>query len=117
MLNILRAIKEDFGKGPDNMQPFQQEGYITVPYSFKRYNVVDKIARKENKKLMFQRGPTIFNILRNEKDPRKDKEKNGVYKIPVIELENHHQTLYIGMMTQTLAKRLEEHKRGIAREK
>lgn len=59
------------------------EGYLPIPHGLRKYDFVRRLAKKENKKLASRRPPTVFNLLWNEKDPLKEYEKTGVYKIPV----------------------------------
>lgn len=49
----------------------------------KKFNAVKKIARKSNKKLTVQQAPTLFNILRSDKDLIAKQEKNRVCRIPI----------------------------------
>lgn len=90
------------------------EGYITVSSNLAKYGVIKKLATKTNRKVAPLRGQTIFNLLRNEKDPRSEKEKQGVYEIPVTNVRMQQPAKYIGVTTRTLAQRLQEHKSDIA---
>lgn len=74
-----------------------------------------KIAKLKRKKIASVRTPTIFDILRNEKDPRNVMEKAGVYKIPVEDSSTRQQMSYIGVTTRTLKQRVHEHKNNIAK--
>lgn len=58
-----------------------------------------------------RKNPTLFNILCNEKDPLEQREQKGVYKIPVMNMQTNEGSAYIGVITRTIAKCLEEHKR------
>lgn len=42
--------------------------FAPVPYSLKNLQVVKSAARRSNRKLATHRGPTLFNLIRNEKD-------------------------------------------------
>lgn len=60
-----------------------------------------------------ERSTTVFNALRNEKDPPKRSEQKGVYKIPVEDLDSNKKLAYVGVTSRKLSKRLEEHKKDI----
>lgn len=54
---------------------------------------------------------------RNEKDPKKNMEKQGVYMIPVERKDTRSTASYIGVTTRTLAQRIEEHKVDLKKER
>lgn len=83
---------------------------MITPYNLNNFNFVDKAAKKLNKKVAIQRTATIFDLIWNEKHPQKDVEKQGVYKIPVERKATRSATSYIGVITRTLAQRIDEHK-------
>lgn len=97
------------GDNPDNIQ----QHYTSIPYHLKNVNIVKKTIKNKNKCIATKRNPTVFNILRNEKDRLKDWERSGVYKIPINDLQHNKETAYVGVTVRPLAKRINEHKNDI----
>lgn len=87
---------------------------VLVPYHLKNINVVKKVAKDMNKRIATERGTTIFNAVRNDKDPLTKLEQKGVYRIPIMEEGVNNKKAYVGVTTRKLHKRLDEHKKDIA---
>lgn len=69
--------------------------------------------KKGNKKPAYKRPPTIFNLLRNVKDNYSQGERTGIYSIPLQNLDNGTEELYIGATCRNVKKRISEHKRDV----
>lgn len=54
-----------------------------------------KIAKRSYKKLATRRNLTIYNALRNEKDPLEHKDRRGVYRISFQDTQENEEKAYI----------------------
>lgn len=84
--------------------------FLPVPYHLKNFNCVKRIAKSRSKRLAPERSTTVFNALRNEKDPLEETERRGVYKIPIWQPDRQINSAYVGVTSRNLSKRIEEHK-------
>lgn len=75
---------------------------IQVPFHMSRCKTVKDIIKKRNKKIATIRAPTVFDLIRNEKDKRSHEEKAGVYRIPVINKNEDKEESYIGLTEMEL---------------
>lgn len=64
-----------------------------------------------NYKIVYKRGKTIYNSLRNAKEPIPNNRK-GIYEIPIVNDDNTIQ-YYIGSTARNISKRVNEHKADI----
>lgn len=60
---------------------------MTVPQHLKNLNMTKKLAKRKKKCIVSRRNPTVYSMLRNEKDPLEQMEKTGVYKIPFKDMQ------------------------------
>lgn len=77
-----------------------------IPEALRDFRAVRNVEKKIGKKPAFKRPPTIFNLLRNVKDPVNHDEKTGVYNIPLRNLDEGTDELYIGATRRNLKERL-----------
>lgn len=121
MQSILASIKRSLVGTQTNQHDAAahmtlSEGYLPVPYNLKKFNFINRIA-KHKKKISTRRAPTMFNLVRNGKDPLKNAQRSGVYKILVENARTKQKSAYIGIMKRMLAQRIEEHRRDISKGK
>lgn len=90
---------------------------MTVPQHLKNLNMTKKLAKRKKKCKVSRRNPTVYSMLRNEKDPLEQMEKTGVYKIPFKDMQTNENKSYIGVTLRTIRKRVNEHKRAIQQAK
>lgn len=67
----------------------------------------DKMQKVAERKVVFTRRNTVFNLTRNDKDKRKILDMPGVYQIPI---DTNKEEIYIGSTARSLKKRLQEHR-------
>lgn len=79
----------------------------------KNLEVVRRIARNINRRLTSYRDPTVFNLLRSDKEPIQQQERTRVYRIPIDNIRTQEEASYIGVTVRNLKKRLYEHKENI----
>lgn len=99
--------------GRSRKEEEENKSFMVVPYHLKNMNVMKKLAKKNKKQLASKRNPTLFNTLRNDKDPLEQQEKSGVYRIPLRDTRENKEKAYIGVTTRTIKRRIEEHKRDV----
>lgn len=71
------------------------------------------LAKKTGTKLAPRRNPTIYELFRNNKDSVENKDKSGIYIIPMMNLNINVKEEYIGMTMRSLEERLQEHRNDI----
>lgn len=69
----------------------------------------DKIQKAAQKKIVYTRNNTVFNLTRNDKDRRKMLDMPGVYQIPIENKDSNREEIYIGSIARSLQKRIQEH--------
>lgn len=126
--NLINKIKKDLRKKSnknikenesrnnnieDEINNKQKNEYKMVPHQLTGFRNVKNILKKNNKKPAYKRPPTIFELLRNVKDNYTQLEKTGVYSIPLKNLDDNPEELYIGATSRNLKERLSEHERDI----
>lgn len=94
-----------------------EQRYFPVPYHMKHIKMIKNLANRKGRSLAPRRAPTVFNLLRNNKDPLNQMERSGVYKILTKDLNTGKESAYVGVTTRSEAKRVEEHKNDIAKGK
>ncbi|XP_023223630.1 uncharacterized protein LOC111624892 [Centruroides sculpturatus] len=86
-----------------------------IPVTFNPYvrSIYDKIAKKRQISIAYRRCPTIFNILRNGKDPPNPSRRPGVYSVPLRDNRFDRDLIYIGSTKRSIGVRIQEHKADI----
>lgn len=87
--------------------------YMPVLPNLSKCGFVKKLVENHGKKIASRRLPTIYNSLRNIKQPLEEIEKSGVYEVPLERIQKRECAKYIGVTSRTLEQRLDEHKRDI----
>lgn len=115
LTKIFKQVKKKMcERGEGAMEPRDKElNYILMPYHLRNLKVMKRIAKRKCVRLAPRRNLTLFDILRNEKDPFQQKEPKGVYRIPVKDMQTNEESEYIGVTGRTIARRLEEQKKDI----
>lgn len=111
---ILSEVRNECSTRSTEANP---SNYLPILYHLKNLRVVKTITKKRNKKLAAHRDPTLFNLLRNDKDPLQQSEKNGGYRIPTKDAQTQEEAAYIGVTARNLKKGVEEHKKDISQAK
>lgn len=94
-------------------QRTNQQQFIPIPYRLNNNRQVKRILKKSNYKKAYKRAPTIYNILRNDKDKYDDQYKSGIYKIPLVDLNTRQNKAYISATGRNFKDRIKEHKDDI----
>ncbi|XP_023211828.1 uncharacterized protein LOC111614694 [Centruroides sculpturatus] len=76
-------------------------------------SVYTAVAKRRNVNIAYKRGPTIFDILRNGKDPPDPIKSPGIYRIPVRDDRFGRDLVYIGSTKRSMGVRISEHKADI----
>ncbi|XP_023239065.1 uncharacterized protein LOC111637733 [Centruroides sculpturatus] len=82
---------------------------ISITYNPYLKSLYAKLASKRQLRLAFKRCPTIFNLLRNGKDPPNPIRRPGIYSIPVKDNRCDRNLIYIGSTKRSLGVRIQEH--------
>lgn len=90
---------------------------FTLPYKLHANYTVKKTLKSTDRSHTFKRSPTIFNLLRNDKDKRTEEYKSGVYKIPLRNIDDNRTEVYVGATSRNFRERLIEHKSNISKGK
>ncbi|XP_067118681.1 uncharacterized protein [Centruroides vittatus] len=102
---LLKSYKQHRHRG------FNREDRISkFTYDRKMEGVIEELCRYKGTKMIYKRAPSIYRLLRNDKDAMRMQDKAGVYKIP---FENEQLAVtkeYIGVTRRNLATRIKEHK-------
>lgn len=88
---------------------------FTLPYKLHANYTVKKTLKSTDRSHTFKRSPTIFNLLRNDKDKRTEEYKSGVYKIPLRNIDDNCTEVYVGATSRNFRERLIEHKSNISK--
>ncbi|XP_023240403.1 uncharacterized protein LOC111638866 [Centruroides sculpturatus] len=94
--------------GQEDDRP-EHKDRVPVTYNPWLQKLYSEIAKKKNINITYRRCPTVFNILRNAKDPPNNHMLSGVYTIPLKDHRCDEQLLYIGSTKRSLSVRLKEH--------
>ncbi|XP_023213993.1 uncharacterized protein LOC111616874 [Centruroides sculpturatus] len=86
---------------------------IPITYNLHLKTVHRKIAKEHGIRLAYRRCPTIFRILRNDKDPPDCTRLPGIYSIPLRDNRQNAELLYNGLTKRSLNTRLREHQADI----
>lgn len=117
MQGVWNKVSRYMQKAPEGTPQVQQDK-DTCPFAdITYYSTMDKVLKRALKdgryRMARKRGPTIFNILRNEKDHILNSRKSGVYSIPLYSRDEGTTQYYIGSTKRNLDKMLKEHKADI----
>ncbi|XP_023239155.1 uncharacterized protein LOC111637818 [Centruroides sculpturatus] len=82
---------------------------IAITYNSYVKSLYAKLASKRQLCLAFRRCPTIFNLLRNGKDPPNPIRRPGIYSIPVKDNRCDRDLIYIGSTKRSIGVRIQEH--------
>lgn len=87
--------------------------YNVIPYRLHNNTAMKSSIKAANVVSAFKRAPTIFNILCNDKTKRGEGFRTGIYKVPLINLEDNQFEVYIGATAGNLKDRISEHKNNV----
>ncbi|XP_023239389.1 RNA polymerase I-specific transcription initiation factor RRN3-like [Centruroides sculpturatus] len=82
---------------------------IAITYNPYVKSIYAKLASKCQLRLAFRRCPTIFNLLRNGKDPPNPIRRPGIYSIPMKDNRCDRDLIYIGSTKRSMGVRIQEH--------
>lgn len=94
-----------------------EQEYLPVSHHLRNLRILKNLAKMANKKLAPKWAMTLFNMLWNDKDSLMEQECKEVYRIPIREVQTNQNAAYALVTTRTLKKRIEEHKKNIAKAK
>ncbi|XP_067139860.1 uncharacterized protein [Centruroides vittatus] len=123
-LKYINMLAKSFGvnskafsnlKPPNNKEPNRRKAdeCTIMEYRALLNNVYKRIGAATNKKIVYKRNPTIYQLLRADKDAPNLHLIPGVYKIPVIDNRRQNELYYVGATGRSLKERLTEHQRDI----
>ncbi|XP_023230451.1 uncharacterized protein LOC111630571 [Centruroides sculpturatus] len=92
------------------------EGIIIMDYNASLTNIFQRIGKAKNKRILYKRTPTTYQLLRSDKDEVDRNTLPGVYKIPVTDSRRHNKLMYIGATGRCIKDRLAEHQGNIRKE-
>ncbi|XP_067121140.1 uncharacterized protein [Centruroides vittatus] len=92
-------------------------GITKFTYNKRLSSVMECIASHRNSNIVYKRAPSIYKLLRNDKEEIKRSEQPGVYSIPYSNDQLGIEKEYIGVTTRSLTKRLKEHRYDVTKSK
>ncbi|XP_067124827.1 uncharacterized protein [Centruroides vittatus] len=92
-------------------------GITKFTYNKRLSSVMEGIAGRMNSTIVYKRAPSIYRLLRNDKDAIRPSEQPGVYSIPYSNDQLKIDKEYIGVTTRSLSKRIKEHRYDVAKGK
>ncbi|XP_067135129.1 uncharacterized protein [Centruroides vittatus] len=92
------------------------EEFTLMDYRAALSGIYRRIGNATNKRIIYKRSPTIYQLLRADKDPPDTNSLPGVYKIPITDARRQNKLFYIGATRRSLKERLAEHQRNIRNE-
>ncbi|XP_067120956.1 uncharacterized protein [Centruroides vittatus] len=91
----------------------EQKERIVLNYIPFLNKVTKKVARKRNFRIVYRRNPTVYKLLRNDKERYRYDTLTGVYSIPLRDKRFNSDLVYVGATMRNLKKRIEEHKYAV----
>ncbi|XP_067123259.1 uncharacterized protein [Centruroides vittatus] len=92
-------------------------GITKFTYNKRLSSVMESIAGHRNSTIVYKKAPSIYKLLRNDKDRIKPNEQPTVYSIPYSNDQLRIDKEYIGVTTRSLSKRIKEHRYDVAKGK
>ncbi|XP_067119064.1 uncharacterized protein [Centruroides vittatus] len=92
-------------------------GITKFTYNKRLPSVIEGIAGRRNSTVVYKRAPSIYKLLRNDKDGIKRNEQPGLYSIPYSNDQLRIDKEYIGVTTRSLSKRIKEHRYDVSKSK
>ncbi|XP_023238100.1 uncharacterized protein LOC111636945 [Centruroides sculpturatus] len=89
------------------------EGVLTMEYNASLNNIFRRIGKAQNKRIVYKRTPTTYQLLRSDKDLVDRRTLPGVYKIPVTDSRRRSKLMYVGATGRCIKDRLAEHQANI----
>ncbi|XP_067135187.1 uncharacterized protein [Centruroides vittatus] len=83
---------------------------IPITYNPTLKSIYESIARRRKVTVAYRRGPTIYSLLRNGKDPSDPNRMAGVYRILIKDKRFNRNLIYIGSTKRSMEVRVKEHK-------
>ncbi|XP_067119750.1 uncharacterized protein [Centruroides vittatus] len=87
---------------------------IPITFNPRLKSIYATISKKRQVRIAYRRCQTIFQILRNGKDPPNPIRLPGIYTIPLRDHRFDRDMVYIGSTKRTMGIRIKEHKADIA---
>ncbi|XP_067119191.1 uncharacterized protein [Centruroides vittatus] len=92
------------------------EEFTLMEYRAELGSIYRRIGTATNKRIIYKRNPTIYQLLRADKDAMDTNSLPGVYRIPITDTRRQNKLFYIGATRRSLKERLAEHQRNIRSE-
>ncbi|XP_023244520.1 uncharacterized protein LOC111642404 [Centruroides sculpturatus] len=93
-----------------------REEFTILEYRAQLNNIYKRIGAATNKKIIYKRNSTVYQMLRTDKDEIDGNLLPGVYRIPITDTRRQKELFYIGATRRSLKERIIEHKRNIRNE-
>ncbi|XP_023220480.1 uncharacterized protein LOC111622353 [Centruroides sculpturatus] len=110
--NKVKALIQAEKEGNKNKDKREKKEFTVMEYRELLSNIYRKIEIESNKRIVYKRNTTIFQMLRNDKTPVDRRLIPGVYRIPLHD-KRLKKMYYIGATKRSLNERLKEHKKNI----
>ncbi|XP_023221947.1 uncharacterized protein LOC111623564 [Centruroides sculpturatus] len=94
----------------------KREEYTMMEYRAQLNNIYKRIGAATKKKIIYKRNPTVYQMLRTDKDEVDGNLLPGVYRVPITDKRRQKELFYIGATGRSLKERMIEHKRNIRNE-
>ncbi|XP_067118515.1 uncharacterized protein [Centruroides vittatus] len=86
---------------------------LKFTYNSNLNSIMKEVASKKQARMILKRAPSLYKILRNDKDRINAEEKPGVYKVPYENIQLDVKKDYIGVTNRSLGVRLKEHRYNV----
>ncbi|XP_023240318.1 uncharacterized protein LOC111638795 [Centruroides sculpturatus] len=84
-----------------------------MEYKASLSSIYRQIGAATKKSIIYKRNPTIYQLLRADKDAVDKNALSGVYSIPATDTQRQNMMFYIGVTGKSLKEKLSEHQRNI----
>ncbi|XP_023241943.1 uncharacterized protein LOC111640176 [Centruroides sculpturatus] len=93
-----------------------KEGVLTVEYNASLNNIFRRVGKAKNKRILYKKILTTYQLLRSDKDVVDKRTPPGVYKIPVTDSRRRSKLMCIGATGRCIKDRFAEHQANIRKE-
>ncbi|XP_067139892.1 uncharacterized protein [Centruroides vittatus] len=104
-------------KSNSKKKPEAGGNFTKFTYNKCLFPIMKQISRHKNASILCKRAPTVYRLIRNDKERIGDREQAGVYAIPYKNEQLGIDKDYVGVTNRNLRVRIKEHQYDVAKNK